>query len=303
MSVTSSLKRAVDVIDSFERHGIDVKRVQSSKGERPAENNQTVQISTTHQLFDGSSLPNDVSLTVTDADLDDGVLQVTVSATFEDEAHTQRSVARTDSPPELDSSNNPQVPEPTSMHRTGESTPPPDENPDALRTVYRECNSFREMRDELSSDVTPETIRRRMIRHGIHTVPGSDAATNSQSTEPTSEASQPDEPDDAHGPDEATGTTESVLPDGGIAPDVGVDELVESVVASDTVYEAHTRLGLDLDRTQQLLRKLDLIDLVTGRLETVEARTVTREAVEKRLRTTARKRRETDELSRDVSID
>lgn len=47
---------------------------------------------------------------------------------------------------------------------------------------------------------------------------------------------------------------------------VTADELVDAVVGARTVYEVSQRLGLDSDRTRQLLNEYDLIDLVTGRI-------------------------------------
>lgn len=43
-------------------------------------------------------------------------------------------------------------------------------DPERLRAVYEEYDTFPEMRDALDADVTPQTIRRHMIKHGIHEV-------------------------------------------------------------------------------------------------------------------------------------
>lgn len=44
----------------------------------------------------------------------------------------------------------------------------PDYDSKALRDVYERCETFAEMAESLDTDVTPQTIRRRMIRRGIH---------------------------------------------------------------------------------------------------------------------------------------
>lgn len=44
----------------------------------------------------------------------------------------------------------------------------PYRKPARLREVYREHDTFAEMTDALGVDVTPQTVRRHMIKHGIH---------------------------------------------------------------------------------------------------------------------------------------
>lgn len=46
----------------------------------------------------------------------------------------------------------------------------PYKDPERLREVYDEHDTFPEMRDALGVEVTPQTIRRHMIEHGIHEV-------------------------------------------------------------------------------------------------------------------------------------
>jgi len=54
--------------------------------------------------------------------------------------------------------------------------------PDALRAVYEEHNSFPKMTEALGVDVTPETVRRHMIEYDIHD-PGADETTGSNSVD------------------------------------------------------------------------------------------------------------------------
>ncbi|WP_318571131.1 hypothetical protein [Salinigranum marinum] len=49
-----------------------------------------------------------------------------------------------------------------------ESTRPAYKRPDALRAAYERYDTFPEMTDALDVDVTPETVRRHMIKHDIH---------------------------------------------------------------------------------------------------------------------------------------
>lgn len=59
--------------------------------------------------------------------------------------------------------------QPDDVASTGEPTKAY-RDPERLRAVYGEFESFSEMRDALGVDVTPQTVRRHMIRHGIHEV-------------------------------------------------------------------------------------------------------------------------------------
>ena len=50
----------------------------------------------------------------------------------------------------------------------GSVTHPPYRDPDRLQEVYETCDTFAEMTEALDVDVTPQTVRRYTIKHGIH---------------------------------------------------------------------------------------------------------------------------------------
>ncbi|WP_254524475.1 hypothetical protein [Natrinema caseinilyticum] len=246
----------------------------------------------TKQILDGDCLDDDIAFSVDEAAIDgeNGLLRLEVTAKTEltdaSPGNARHSRLRPSGGADTESSG----PEPV---LSGGDDQPDDEDPEVLREVYDACESFREMRDALGSDVTPETIRRRMINHGIHTVSSKgeaqevaksaasldaidgEAADEVRGTTSTSENERPHQQSDD--------TQENVLPDGGIAADLTIEELVEVVQSSNTLYEARRRLETDPDRTRQLLQELGLLDLVTGRLATVNNRTVTREEIEDRI--------------------
>lgn len=56
----------------------------------------------------------------------------------------------------------------TSAELTGSNTVPAYKDPDALRAVYEEYDTFPEMTDALGADVTSETVRRYMVEYDIH---------------------------------------------------------------------------------------------------------------------------------------
>jgi hypothetical protein len=192
---------------------------------------------------------------------------------------------------------------------------PPFEDPDLLADVYDSCETFAEMTDALGVDVTPETVRRYMIDHGIHR-PNSydtgdadggastggeavDAETDGTADAGASGGADPDpgsnpnpgpngDPSPNVDPDDGEQGAPVVLADGiGLPDDVTVERLIETVEASNTVYEVGRDVGVDREDALDMLRELDLLDLVVGRLATEAERDISREEVVERLRRTA----------------
>ncbi len=144
---------------------------------------------------------------------------------------------------------------------------PPFKDPDLLSEVYESCDTFAEMAGTLEMDVTAETVRRYMIDYDIH---------------------EPNSYDTTGDTEEATGATEEepvVLSDGvGLPDDITVEELIETVKGSNTIYEVKRDMGVDRQDALQTLRDLNLLDLVVGRLATEAERDISRGDVVERLR-------------------
>jgi hypothetical protein len=76
-----------------------------------------------------------------------------------------------------------------------------------------------------------------------------------------------------------------LLTDGvGLPDDVTLRELAEIVVQARTVHEVHTHLGIDYERTRELLRQLNVLDLVVDRISIETEQRVTFETVAERIR-------------------
>jgi len=220
-------------------------------------------------------------------------------------------------------------------------------DPDRLREVYAACDTFAEMTEALGADVTSVTVRRNMIKHGIHEprsngsssaqddggagevgdsnagsddevdadtttngvsdgdgdVDGSDHASldtaDSFTDDPpaddaTARGDVPDDDADSTLDDEPVTTEETssepadevvAIPDGiGFPHDLTLDQLTAVVSTSKTLHEAGTRLGLDRDRTRELLDDLGVLDLVHGRVSTRHERAASPEEVDERIR-------------------
>lgn len=199
----------------------------------------------------------------------------------------------------------------------GETAVPAYRDPERLRAVYDAHDTFRSMTEALGVDVTPQTVRRHMIEQGIHE-PGTGTGGSDQDEGGTDGDDRLDArsggPENGTGAAEkrsegsttatgatgATGTSsesgdtdgsatdgdrsidEGVPPEFGDVDGVTIDELKEAVRTSRTIHEVARRLDVPRERAFRILNTLDLIDLVSGRLETAE-RTVSAEELDQRI--------------------
>ncbi|MFC6941657.1 hypothetical protein ACFQE8_17050 [Salinirubellus sp. GCM10025818] len=156
---------------------------------------------------------------------------------------------------------------------------PPFRDPELLAEVYESCDTFAEMTDAIGMDVTAETVRRYMIDYGIHQPNTYDTGGDE------GEEDRDVEDGGAHAAETAEDGSPVVLADGiGLPEDVTVETLIETVERSNTLYEVERDVGVDREDALEMLRELDLLDLVVGRLSTQDRRDITREDVVQRLR-------------------
>lgn len=152
---------------------------------------------------------------------------------------------------------------------------PPFKDPELLQEVYDTHDTFAEMAEALDMHVTGETVRRYMIDHDIH-------KPNSYGTESTMTAGTAVEGDNSE---------MVVISDGiGLPEDVDVEALIDTVNRSSTIYEVMEDLGLERTEAHDLLKELNLMDLVMGRLSNDANRNITREDVIDRLRDVSKAR-------------
>jgi hypothetical protein len=161
-------------------------------------------------------------------------------------------------------------------------------DPEALETVYENYETFPQMTAALDVDVTSETVRRYMVKHGIHnpedeknerksTGGDTDDAINSglkeiKATDKNTETNYGGESvAKVLASMDRNETTEVVMADGiGILKDLTLREFVDVINQSRTVSEVKQRLETDYDDTRRLLTELDLLKFVTGRLSATQ---------------------------------
>lgn len=200
-----------------------------------------------------------------------------------------------------------------SSESNGRRNGPAYKDPEVLERVYEQYDTFVEMTDALNVDVTPETVRTYMVKHGIHTPEssGDDSQISHDSDETDSNgagsAESGFEPNENGAKRNVTGTTDGAdidrdpktkngndarsAPDGGeplivggdLPDDLETEDLIEAVSGSRTVLDVQRRLGCDRERTIDILRQFDLLDLVMGRLSQHAAQEVSSDDVRSRL--------------------
>lgn len=185
---------------------------------------------------------------------------------------------------------------------------PPFRDTELLQEVYETCDTFSEMPEALGMDVTAETVRRYMIRQGIHEPTSYDTSADDEASENDVDESET-AADDASGerhdgddvgrdagdrsqredepPAQSSEELESpaVLADGiGLPDDVTIDTIVEAVQTSNTIYEVKQGIGIEREDALEMLRELNLLEFVAGRLATEAEREVSRDQIIDRLR-------------------
>jgi hypothetical protein len=193
----------------------------------------------------------------------------------------------------------------TALAAVRDDSLPPYEDTAYLERLYDSCETFAEMSRLIEMDVAGETVRRYMIDAGIHT-PTTYRTTRgeddqSEATADTGEAEAEVEGDDAATDDgvesASTGTATDEIEPIGSAPDeelvadgiglpdgLHIEDVVDAVAESSTVYEVQRALDLEQQRTWDLLRQLGLLELLLGRLSDGPRRAVSHEAVTGRIR-------------------
>lgn len=146
---------------------------------------------------------------------------------------------------------------------------------DYLQTLYDSCGTFTEMSEHIEMDIAAETVRRYMIEADIHEPASYDTAAHESTTSSDDhDATQESEsaPDDATAtpspPEPETVPDEQILTDGiGLPDGVAVEDIVDAVANGTTVYEVQRSLDLDHGQTRDLLKQLNVLDLVLHRID------------------------------------
>jgi hypothetical protein len=307
-TVSHGLKQLADTIETLENSGRPVSDITTHTDEVASDDGLTAEFSVQIPLpfAGGDEDGGDSVFSPTAAEVaEDGTVQVSFEGRITDE--------------DVESVRTTPAVEEGSRGVGGGGGVPPHRDPEALEAAYEQCDTFVEMKRALGTDVTPEAVRQQMVKHGIHEVP--DGSESRYADETAQEEQAPEEPeleppeeskerapersddterDEAAAdsedspselaerpqaePSQPTQSTEVFVSDGGLQADLTVEELKEVVQTSRTLYEAAQELRVGREEARDMLDRLDLLDLVTGRLSTKDERTVTSEEIDRRIR-------------------
>ena len=283
MRASTAFQECATLLDELEATGLEVRAITPHEDDLLEEDSVTVDLSLGVPLLDEIETDG-IEITSQSGDaLTDGTLTVdlTVQVPLDHDSTDQPA----DSQPEID------LPESEKeIISDGSGTPPqtatkPYRDPDRLREVYDTHETFAEMTDALDVDVTTETVRTNMIKHGIH-------EPASHSSESTADPTAADR-NESTNENESTGDedvndnagAESELPDEIELPEgMTLEQLKTTVQSARSFLDVQRELGGDRDTTYQLLKDLNLLDLVHGRLSKQAERTISTEQIDERIR-------------------
>ncbi|TKR25028.1 hypothetical protein [Natronomonas salsuginis] len=268
-TLSHKLKELAGTIEALENNGTPVTDVTTNSAEIESGKSLVAALSITVPLplrYDGNS-ESAFSATEVEVTEDDSIL-----VSFEGEITDQELEVITTDHLEQQS-------------EEADTGTPPHRDPDALREAYEQNDTFVEMQRALGSDVTPEAVRQQMIKHGIHEIteekPSETDGESEQSEDSSTSSVEVSEDTRQAG---SSQTAKVFVSDGGFPVDLTVDDLKDVVQSSHTLYEATQRLDTDLEEAREMLKRLNLLDLVTGRLSACDEQTVTGAEIDRRIR-------------------
>ncbi|SEW29882.1 hypothetical protein [Natrinema salifodinae] len=300
MSISAAIGELAEILAGLERTEKEIRSVALAETEVGTEA-VTARVNVGVPILDEGHVNDDITIDAANADLTDGHVDVTLEFSI-----PTRDNGSLDT---YSFGGNASGGKGTVTSAAGT---PPYKDPKALEAVYQEYDTFTAMTAALDVDVTSETVRRYMIKHGIHDPEETAGERDSQSDDTeegtasnaansADEASVMTREPDAKPDEEAKKSdfgdqrvadllasvdldeNDSLVADGlGVPQGLTVAELTAVLDQSRTVSEVKTALGLDHDQTRRLLAELGVIDLVTGRI-TDQRGEITLEAVVQRI--------------------
>jgi hypothetical protein len=285
MRASTAFQECATLLDEIEATGVEVRAITPREDDLLEEGSVTVDLSLGVPLLDEIET-NGIEITTQSGDtLTDGTLTVDVSARVPLDRESADQPSETQPESDLPESEK-------EIISDGSGTPPqtaakPYRDPDRLREVYDDHETFAEMTDALDVDVTAETVRTNMIKHGIHEPASQSSAPDERPANDDDESSPAEsEPDDNAGTDAVA--DETGLPDGIELPEgMTLNQLKTSVQSARSFLDVQRELGGDRDVTYQLLKELNLLDLVHGRLSKQSERTISDKQIDERIRQSA----------------
>lgn len=169
MAVSNAFDKLSAVVTHLAADKCNVQSIDARTRGSGANSEMTAELSVDIPLFEASAIQEGITVQVTRATINGQSLSLNLDVT----------VPATD---EIQDGSGNQVDGGAAKGQSNDG--PVYQDPDALATAYAEHETFPEMREALDVDVTPETVRRHMVKYGIHNpednTPGVDPAVSSK---------------------------------------------------------------------------------------------------------------------------
>lgn len=175
MVVSAAIGEFAEILARLEQTDKEVRSVALTETDGDAET-VTARVEVSVPVIDGGTVSDDVTVAAAETELTDGRVDVTLEFTIP--AGTGET--------EFGQRQSRQLQGAVKPTGKGGSTAgiAPYKDPDVLETVYEQHDSFPKMTEALGVDVTSETVRRYMVKYGIHDPEGSnDDATDRTGSE------------------------------------------------------------------------------------------------------------------------
>jgi hypothetical protein len=284
MRASTAFQECATLLDDIESTGVEVLAITPQDEDLLEEGSVTIDLSLGVPFLDDIET-NGVEIVSQNTDaLTEGTLTVDLSVRVPLDHEATDQPAESQPEADLPESESEQEIKSDGSGTPQQASPKPYRDPDQLRDIYDAYETFAEMTDALNVDVTAETVRMNMIKEGIHK-PASQSADPDESLADSDRDSSSSEADESSGDDDADTTTdEMVLPEGIELPEgVTLEQLKTTVQSSRSFLDVQRELGGDRDFTYQLLKDLNLLDLVHGRLSKQVERTISAEQIDERI--------------------
>ena len=231
------------------------------------------------------------------------------------EADGSNSISeQTDAPAEDTKSTGDRTDEASALDGVRDEDVPLYKDEECLRYLYDSFRTFDEMTQNIEMSISSETVRRYMIEAGIHepstykTADETTAADDGPTTEDVGDAddgadeqtvvgertedAQPSPSTESvqegrvgeSSPDESLSDIQLIADGIGLPDGLTIEELANAIESSMTVFDVQRKLDLGQERTEKLLKQLNLIDLVVCRLSHDPDQRVTQDEIVDRIR-------------------
>lgn len=198
--VGETFRELADTLEAIEQSETvatdpDIRAISPQKADLLDEEQVSVEIEVLVPLIDSESIGENTDLALNDVELTgDGSLRIDLVATVnktekpsaESVESSPKEITDKERKPETngevelaDGKNGIAADDPDNQSTSTSQKQPSYRDPVQLQEAYEKCDTFSEMTEELNVDVTPQTVRRYMIQHGIHEPSSRNSPSNS----------------------------------------------------------------------------------------------------------------------------